>query len=104
MLIQSIWAQALPNQPTVDYPSFKLVLVGDGGTGKRTISSFSFRFFTYELLLEVIFAVYFSFRLKIELYLTMVGLKIGSGKTTFVKRHLTGEFEKKYEREFLICF
>ena len=24
-----------------------------------------------------------------------------AGKTTFVKRHLTGEFEKKYERE--IC-
>ncbi len=23
-----------------------------------------------------------------------------AGKTTFVKRHLTGEFEKKYEREF----
>jgi hypothetical protein len=23
-----------------------------------------------------------------------------SGKTTFVKRHLTGEFEKKYERKY----
>ncbi|GAU27480.1 hypothetical protein TSUD_14600, partial [Trifolium subterraneum] len=49
---------ALPNQQTVDYPSFKLVIVGDGGTGK----------------------------------------------TTFVKRHLTGEFEKKYEHVGTLAF
>ncbi|CAI0543054.1 unnamed protein product [Linum tenue] len=50
-LLESPARMALPNQQQVDYPSFKLVIVGDGGTGK----------------------------------------------TTFVKRHLTGEFEKKYE-------
>jgi hypothetical protein len=26
-------SQALPNQQVVDYPSFKFVIVGDGGTG-----------------------------------------------------------------------
>ncbi|RRT77860.1 hypothetical protein B296_00012169 [Ensete ventricosum] len=33
--------QALPNQQTVDYPSFKLVLVGDGGTGEMSSYLFS---------------------------------------------------------------
>ncbi|CAL5336927.1 unnamed protein product [Camellia sinensis] len=42
---------ALPNQQTIDYPSFKLVIVGD----------------------------------------------VRTGKTTIVKRHLTGAFEKKYK-------
>jgi hypothetical protein len=29
------------------------------------------------------------------------GLWHFAGKTTYVKRHLTGEFEKKYERKYL---
>ena len=29
----------MPNQQTVDYPSFKLVIVGDGGTGINLSSS-----------------------------------------------------------------
>ncbi|KAI3880616.1 hypothetical protein MKX03_037488, partial [Papaver bracteatum] len=58
---------AFPNQQTVDYPSFKLVIVGDS----------TVLFFGYCYIIWVF---------------TMC-----SGKTTFVKRHLTGEFEKKYE-------
>lgn len=34
--------QALPNQQTVDYPSFKLVIVGDGGTGNFPLRKFVF--------------------------------------------------------------
>ncbi|RZR93967.1 hypothetical protein BHM03_00022553 [Ensete ventricosum] len=30
----------------------------------------------------------------------LLSLPYDVGKTTFVKRHLTGEFEKKYEREY----
>jgi len=36
----SFASQALPNQQTVDYPSFKLVIVGDGGTGESPLPSF----------------------------------------------------------------
>lgn len=32
----------MPNQQTVEYPSFKLVIVGDGGTGWSLFSGFSF--------------------------------------------------------------
>uniref|UniRef100_A0A0E0FPF8 GTP-binding nuclear protein n=1 Tax=Oryza nivara TaxID=4536 RepID=A0A0E0FPF8_ORYNI len=72
-LTLTVVAFALPNQQTVDYPSFKLVIVGDGGTDS--------------LLFEYIAS---------GLGKGVVG-KGGLCKTTFVKRHLTGEFEKKYE-------
>jgi GTPase SAR1 family protein len=31
--------------------------------------------------------------------ISILYLVLSVGKTTFVKRHLTGEFEKKYERK-----
>lgn len=33
--------------------------------------------------------------------LTPAARSVFAGKTTFVKRHLTGEFEKKYERTWI---
>jgi GTP-binding nuclear protein Ran len=54
-------------------PTFKLVLVGDGGTGKVCDSP-------WMLFLPVL----------------MHEKNTDLEQTTFVKRHLTGEFEKKY--------
>ncbi|TQB76086.1 GTP-binding nuclear protein gsp1/Ran [Monascus purpureus] len=53
-------------------PTFKLVLVGDGGTGKASVIGFP-------LILDLLDQIRPLRR-----------------ATTFVKRHLTGEFEKKY--------
>jgi GTP-binding nuclear protein Ran len=59
-------------------PTFKLVLVGDGGTGKVRISTLAALREDHGAMLE---------SSKDWPY---------SSQTTFVKRHLTGEFEKKY--------
>ncbi|KAI5432322.1 hypothetical protein KIW84_036168 [Lathyrus oleraceus] len=72
----------LPNQQTVDHPSFKLEIVVDGGTGKTNPD--------FLKLPNQQTVDHPSFKLEI------VG-DGGTGKTTFVKRYLTGEFEKKYE-------
>ncbi|KAG6504182.1 hypothetical protein ZIOFF_036513 [Zingiber officinale] len=90
--------RALPNQQTVDYPSFKLVLVGDGGTGKMVLSLFfspgSSDLCQHDLVSKLAVS---------RTALIVVGLRLffcwatQYWKTTFVKRHLTGEFEKKYE-------
>ncbi len=83
--------QALPGQTTPEgVPAFKLVLVGDGGTGtsglyRRPMVSFCQHQIRYGFLTL--------------LMTSMTHLLSDAGKTTFVKRHLTGEFEKKYERE-----
>ncbi|MQL94659.1 hypothetical protein Taro_027318 [Colocasia esculenta] len=82
---------ALPNQATVDYPSFKLVIVGDGGTGHLGylcyLDGISFHFSFGKVCLDWREGFLISF---------LCGWST-AGKTTFVKRHLTGEFEKKYE-------
>ena len=57
-------------------PTFKLVLVGDGGTGKvcNAISLLRLR----------------------NVFMAAERTHTDFRQTTFVKRHLTGEFEKKY--------
>lgn len=47
--------QALPNQQTVDYPSFKLVIVGDGGTGIYNFAYTLIRIFVHLLISIIIF-------------------------------------------------
>ncbi|CAA6660804.1 unnamed protein product [Spirodela intermedia] len=63
----------LPLQEMADCPNFKLVIVGDGGR----VPPHSYPFFS--------------------LPLQSFSSSTATRKTTFVKRHLTGEFEKKYE-------
>lgn len=117
-------------------PSFKLVLVGDGGTGAlpdhRTIGTACMRFHD---MLGFFPACVGRLSCRV-VYISCHGLVTGralhrpskhvwitprlqsakdicirsthscrfiSGKTTFVKRHLTGDFEKKYERTLLVA-
>ena len=86
--------QALPGQTTPEgVPAFKLVLVGDGGTGTSGLHcSRPMDLFCISWVPDVVIAL---------LMMSMKHALLHAGKTTFVKRHLTGEFEKKYERE--IC-
>jgi len=124
--------KALPGQLTPDNcPSFKLVIVGDGGTGIGGLTSVisicadprclcwlrsSQDAFMCLMLLECICAGFhfsasdrsttpsfedFDPFAKQRLWWRAIKcLLYFSGKTTFVKRHLTGEFEKKYERKY----
>lgn len=74
-------------------PSFKLVLVGDGGTGK-VCTTFG------QLLPSLGVSATFQSRspeLQQSAYChTNTHTDLILPQTTFVKRHLTGEFEKKY--------
>lgn len=77
-------------------PTFKLVLVGDGGTGKvcsprflYTLSDMNYERRTTPLLFSALYLTEAKPCAKFDTNFS--GLQ-----TTFVKRHLTGEFEKKY--------
>lgn len=84
-----LFLQALPGQTTPEgVPSFKLVLVGDGGTGECLV-------FSPRRIARLLAAKAVTLRHRV----LNLWLFASVGKTTFVKRHLTGEFEKKYERK-----
>ena len=73
-------------------PSFKLVLVGDGGTGKVSHRNPSNR----ELLRSLLRSVEIRLAFLVLRKQTLQAIANAIFQTTFVKRHLTGEFEKKY--------
>ena len=87
------YVQALPGQQQApeNVPQFKLVLVGDGGTGTPYISPS--------------FSLFSSFPSNLPdsptPSLETCCPPTLPGKTTFVKRHLTGEFERAYNRASL---
>ncbi|KAK7720595.1 GTP-binding nuclear protein gsp1/Ran [Botryosphaeria dothidea] len=70
-------------------PTFKLVLVGDGGTGKASSTN-------PRVLAPAAAGVASCQRASPSKPLRRFLLTTTALQTTFVKRHLTGEFEKKY--------
>ena len=84
--------------PTQSIPTFKLVLVGDGGTGKVSSTHCSLQRCDKPtaLSLNPISKRRLSQPLELDIYPRFCMLISVTIQTTFVKRHLTGEFEKKY--------
>jgi hypothetical protein len=86
-------------------PSFKLVLVGDGGTGAPGCwrrSSACFKCLGGRAQKGSMAALgqgEGARKARTHTNDHRAPLSLPTGKTTFVKRHLTGEFEKKYERK-----
>jgi len=82
-------------------PTFKLILVGDGGTGECPDRPARSRVPTRPPPdRRSAKARDAAARHEIRVLTRPPSTRLTpSGKTTFVKRHLTGEFEKKYLRE-----
>jgi len=55
----------------------------------------------YSIIQNISAPSYTSGSMNLTIIIYLFRVKRFAGKTTFVKRHLTGEFEKKYEREIL---